>query len=302
MKNITKIILLSILSLFIFTLSVNAWIELIDPSGEIKNISIDWIKTDWTLVENINSTWMSILTTVKVIFEWVLIIYIVYIWIQMIVSMWTNEDELSKSKRSIRYTLVWLVFINIPGTIYNAFKQDNYWTIDWWMGYNSWVTTPWDHSGNILINTFNFWNTLNWDIIWFIEVAIAAFAILMIVIAWTKMLISRWREEEVTKAKGKILWSLIWLVFVWFIEAWKELAFSWDIGDWWNLFEAMSNLALFFAWPVAIAFLTLAAYYYITANGDEEKAKKAKSIVVNTLIATVLLLASYTFLLDLANL
>ncbi len=302
MKNITKIILLSILGLFIFTLNVNAWITLEDPSGKIEEISIDWIKHSWDLVADIENTWKSILTTVKVIFEWVLIIYIVYIWIQMIVSMWSDEDELSKSKRSIRYTLIWLIFINIPGTLYNAFKKDNYWTLDWWMWYNSWVTTPWDHSNNLLINTFNFWNTLNWDIIWFIEVAIAAFAILVIMLAWIKILTSTWKEEEVTKAKDKILWSIIWLVFVWFIEAWKELAFSWDVGDGWNLFEAMSNLALFFAWPVAIAFLTLAAYYYITANGDEEKAKKAKSIVINTLIATVLLLASYTFLLDLANL
>jgi len=302
MKNFIKILLISILSIFLLWLTVNAWVDLVDPSNKIKESSIDSIANNWTFVENIETTWMSLLTTVKVIFEWVLIIYIVYIWVQMIISMWSDEDELSKSKRSIRYSLVWLIFINIPWTIYNWFIHNNWWVIDWRVWYNSWVSTPWNHSWNILIDTFNFWQTLNWDIIWFIEVAISAFAILMIIISWVQIILSRWEEESLKKNKDKIIWSLAGLIFIWFIEAWKEVIFTWDIDDWWNLFEAMSNLALFFVWPVAIAFLTLAAYYYITANWDEEKAKKAKNIVINTLIATVLLLASYTFLLDLATL
>lgn len=303
MKNFIKILIISIFSLFLFWLTTNAKIDLQD-NDKITNSSIklNWISQTWDIVTDINKTWISILTTIKVIFEWVLIIYIVYIWVQMILSMWTNDEELSKSKRSIWHSLIWIVFINIPWTLYNAFKLDSYWSIDWRMWYNSWVANSWDHSNNILINTFNFWQTLNWDIIWFIEVAISAIAILMIIVAWIRILTSRWKEEDVTKSKDKIIWSLVWLVFISFIEAWKWVIYSWNINDWWNLFEAMSNLSLFFAWPVAIAFLTLAAYYYITANDDEERIKKAKSIIVNTLIATVLLLAAYTFLLDLANL
>jgi len=300
MKNFIKFLLIWILSFFILWVSVNAKIDgLSDPSGKIEKSSITTISDSPDLVTNIEKTWMSLLTTVKVIFEWVLIIYIVYIWAQMILSMWSDEDELSKSKRSIRYSLIWLVFINVPWTIYNAIKLDNYWVIDWRVWYNSWISSD---GWNILVNTFNFWNTLNWDIIWFIEVAISAFAIIMIIISWIQIIASRWREEEFTKSKDRIVWSIAWLVFIWFIEAWKEVVFSWDVDDGWNLFEAMSNLALFFVWPVVIAFLTLAAYYYITSDGDEDKTKKAKNIIVNTLIATVLLLASYTFLLDLATL
>jgi hypothetical protein len=51
-----------------------------------------------------------------------------------------------------------------------------------------------------------------------------------------------------------------------------------------------------------MVFLTIAAYTYITANGDDEKIKKAKNIVVNVILATIILLASYTFLLDLITL
>ena len=79
--------------------------------------------------------------------------------------------------------------------------------------------------------------------------------------------------------------------------------FKWDFK--WQgqeLFATLANLALFFAWPIAIFFLSLAGYYYITAGGDDDKVKKAKSIVFNTLIATIILLGIYTFLLDLKTL
>lgn len=39
----------------------------------------------------------------------------------------------------------------------------------------------------------------------------------------------------------------------------------------------------------------------ITAAGDEEKVKKAKSIFMNTAIATVILLGAYSFVTDLAT-
>jgi hypothetical protein len=115
-------------------------------------------------------------------------------------------------------------------------------------------------------------------------------------------MISRWREDEVTEAKNKITWSIIWLIFIWFIEGWKRIVYNGDVSDWANLFHTMEELALFFAWPVAIFFLTLAWYYYITSNGEEDRVKKAKSIVINTFIATLILLASHAILKDLITL
>jgi hypothetical protein len=113
---------------------------------------------------------------------------------------------------------------------------------------------------------------------------------------------SRGKDEDMTEAKNKIIWSLVWLVFVWFIESWQKLVFEWKIDDWATIFNTIENLALFFAWPVAIFFLTLAWYYFITSNGDEEKVKKAKNIIINVVIASVILMASHLFLQDLSKL
>lgn len=297
-----KILLSLIISLFIFTW-VNAWVNLWGEWESISDVSLKSSKfTQWwgDIVDNVESLWISLLTTVKVIFEWVLIIYIVYIWITFILSMWTNEEDLSKAKRSIRYSMIWLLFINVPWTIYNIFNNENLWDVGSSPGSWAWDSSSMD--SNILVNMFYFKDILNWEYDWgiigFLEVAISAFAIIMIVIEWIKIMTSRWREERVTQAKTRILWSIIWLVFIGFIDAWRNIVFYWDLDEWGDLFESMTDIALFFALPTAIAFLTMAAYYYITANGDEERIKKAKSIIINTLIATVLLLASYTLLLD----
>ena len=123
----------------------------------------------------------------------------------------------------------------------------------------------------------------------------------MMTLAGIQLITSRGRDEKLKEAKAKIIYTILALIFVGIIEAWKRVAFGGSIEAGGNLFESLANLALFFAAPVAIFFLTLAGYYFITSNGDEERVKKAKSIIVNTLLATLILLAAYTFLLDLGT-
>lgn len=257
--------------------------------------------TTWWPITTINKAWQSVLTTIKTILAWLMVIYIVYAGVQMIMSMWTDEDQLSSSKRQLWYTVVAFVFINIPWALFNAFNSTASTTIDTRTSYSSWFKTPWNE-WNIFMDTFSLWKTLNTDIIWFIEILISALAIIIIIIAGINMMTSRWREEKITEAKDKIIWSIIAIILVWFLEAWKFVVFKWKIEDGGNFFETATNLALFFVWPIAIIYLTIAAYTYITSNWDEEKLKKAKSIVVNVLLATIILLASYTFLLDLVTL
>ncbi len=133
------------------------------------------------------------------------------------------------------------------------------------------------------------------------QIFIGLSALFMITLAGLQIILSSGKEEAMQKAKGKILYTIVALIFVGFIEALKHFTFSGDIGEGTSLFASITNLALFFAAPVAIFFLTLAGYYYITSNGDEERVKKAKNIIVNTLLATFILLASYAFLIELIN-
>jgi NADH:ubiquinone oxidoreductase subunit 6 (subunit J) len=136
----------------------------------------------------------------------------------------------------------------------------------------------------------------------FMEIMIFIAAVFMLTLAGIQLLTSRGREEKLKEAKNKILYTVLALVFVGIINVWERVAFNGIVQEGVNLFGSLANLALFFAAPVAIFFLSLASYYLITANGDEEQLKKAKNIVINTLLATLILLAAYTFLLELGTL
>jgi len=304
MKNLIKIIIIFILTFSIIWINlVDAWVINFDNAkwlDIIKNQSIQWIQSSWVITDDITNTWYKLLTIIKTVVSWLLVIFIVYIWIQMILSMWSDEDKLSTSKTQLRYTLMALIFINIPGALYNMFVAKKWaidWTINWtWSTLNS---VSWE---SVFINIDNFTQTINWWIVLFIQTAIFTIAIFMIIISGIKIMTSRGKDEDMSEAKNKIIWSLVWLIFVWFIESWQILVFKWQIKDWATIFNTIENLALFFAWPVAIFFLTLAWYYYITSNGDEEKTKKAKNIIINVIIASVILMASHLFLQDLSKL
>ncbi len=294
MKNFVKITLIIVLFLF----SVNWFAKWTDMTffNDVGNVSI---KDNWTtnVVESFENVATSLLTTIKYILMWVFVLYMVYNWVMMIISQWSDEEQLSKSKRQIWYSVVALLFINIPGTLYDSF---NTWELVW----NSSIWGSWKDKGssNIFFDFSTFENTLEGQVIWFMKVIIFGLAIFFIMLSWIKLLTSRWREDVVKESKIKIIYSLFALIFVWLIHAWQNFIFTWDLDDWTSLFKDMANLALYLAVPIAVFFLTMAAYYYITSAWDEDKIKKAKNIVINIVIATIILLASYTFLLDLAKL
>ncbi|MDD3145195.1 MAG: hypothetical protein PHV23_03720 [Candidatus Gracilibacteria bacterium] len=298
MKITQKIILIliSIFSIFIVN-NTYAAIEGLDGIDNKKSISINGTSTD--ISDTINNVTLNILTKIKYVFSGILLIYLVYAGAQMIMSMGTDDDRLSSAKKSLRYAAIGLFFINMPGTIYNAVKGDKT-TVNGGIG-NSWSNEIGSSTTNLFINTDVFSITLNNTVIKFLEIILVGISIMIIIIAGLKIITSRGREEQITEAKNKIIWSVIGLIFIGFIEAWQKFAYAGKIADGSDIFKTLANLALFLAGPIAIFFLTLAGYYYITSAGDEERAKKGKSIVLNTVLATAILLVSYVFLYDLMN-
>ena len=296
------------LTYIFYLLLIIIWIYFIEPSfarfdipwwAYINHVSTD-INYNTDIVETINYNWFKLLSIIKLAVEWIFVIFMVYTWAQMVWSMGENEEDLSKSKRQIRYALIAILFINMPWTLYNAFHKEKHSNI-WQKIDASWYL---EHSWewNMFFDFFNFWYTF-WDqVVWFMQVWIFAIAVVVLIYQFIRLMDSRWREERVTETKNKITYSVLALVFVWMIQAWKTFAFDLKTTQFTNIFSNLANLALFFAGPIAFFFLSLAAYYYITSAWDEEKVKKAKSIVINTIFATLILVASYTFLLDLATL
>lgn len=256
-----------------------AWVVDLGPvDDKIAEISIKtW--PNWNIKDVINNTWFSLLSTIKVIIIWIFVIYMVYQWVKMIMSMWTDEDKIKSAKRWIWYAIIWVIIINMPETIYKAF----YWPKE---------------VNNVFVSSIDFNYLINW-IVWLLELWILFAAIFVFIYAWVKLIVW-WKDPKVvSETKMKILYSIVALIFLWFIEAWKNFAFNWKIADWVSIFKSLINLMLFLAAPIAMFFLSLAWYYYITSWGNEENVKKAKSIITYVLLWTLIFLASYTFLLEL---
>lgn len=279
-KKIIKILCLVLLSFSLFSNFTFAGIEWLDDA---LNWKWDTLTSETNLWEAVKDVWFSAIDIVRYVFSGVLLIFIVYAWAQMIMSMWTNEDDLSKAKRTLRYSIIWIAFLNFPIAIYN------------------WLSGAWFSSSYLFVAESNFKEIVN-QIAFFLEILVWAVAIFIVVLTWIQLITSRWREEKITEAKNKITWVIIALIFIWFIEIWKSFIFSWNMETWTKIFSTMANLALYLAWPVALFFLTLAWYYYIIAAWDEEKTKKWKAIVINTLIAVAILLCSYVLLNDISTL
>ena len=298
MKKI--ILILCVVFWFLYILGVDAAIT-IPWSEEIEAVSLD-VVWNWNTVANINYVGIEILRVIKRILMWVMVIFMVYTGAMMIMSMWSNEEQLSSAKRQIWYAAIALVFINIPESLYKVFVKDESTTIGGNVSTDAFENGSTNTTWNLLVDWVQLWLTVNNSIVFFLEMIIFLWAVFMITLAGIQLMTSRGKEEKMKEAKNKILYTVLALIFVGIIEAWKRLAFGWVIDDGVDLFESLVNLALFFAVPVAVFFLVLAAFYLITSNGDEERVKKAKSIIVNTLLATLILLAGYTFLLDLVSL
>jgi len=298
MKKIL-LILFIVLSLFgtkiSFAWDLNIWLNNTSLS-ETKNVSVK-TKT-WDVEDQLKLTAENLLKTRKIIIWRLIVAYIIYAWVMMVISMWEDEEKLSSAKRQIWYAVVALIFINIPWALYNAFSwKDTSDTVTW----EAWnMATVYDR--NIFMNSQFFWEVI-WSIITFMQITIVAIAVIIFVYEWVKLMFAHWDEERASEAKNKIFYSVLWLVFIWVMEVWRNVMYSWNFNtDWRTAFAQLANLALFFARPVAVVFVTMAWYYYITRNWDEEKVNKAKSIIINTLIGIVILIWIYTILLDLKSL
>jgi len=61
------------------------------------------------------------------------------------------------------------------------------------------------------------------------------------------------------------------------------------------------NLLTFIAGGIAVLFIVFGGYKYITANGEESKAKEARGMVINACIGLIIILASYTIVTAVAS-
>lgn len=265
-------------------------------------------KVTWSTVQGegdakakANDLAMRIFGIAKTVASGLAIFYLVYNGFMMVVS-YANEDTITKCKTQLWYAVVALLFINIPGQIVTLFT-DKKTSLDPTAKVGSNAFSLVDTGCSNLIFCPQQWtNGIGHSLMAFLELGLVAGAVFMFSLAAFKLIANRGDPEDRVAIKSQFLYGGMALVFVGVIEMWVKVVAESDIkGAGSGIFANLMNLGLLFAGPLAIFFLSWAAYLYITSNGDEEKVKQAKSILVTTFMATLLLLATYAFLKDLGS-
>lgn len=68
-----------------------------------------------------------------------------------------------------------------------------------------------------------------------------------------------------------------------------------------DILEAAIYWMLGFVAIIAVLFLIIGGYYYVTAHGDEGQTEKGKKIVIGAVIGLIIIVASYTIVATILN-
>jgi hypothetical protein len=244
----------------------------------------------------LQSVGFKILGFLKIFISGIALIYLVMIGAYMVVFS-ENEEKIKNQRKQITYALIAFLFLNIPGMIYSIFLPSEK---------NGSVLTPstgWSNTSSGLV----FWDTYGFDgifgwIIAFFRVFIFGVAVLMFTWWLFRMIVSAGDDEAQKQWKNRLIYGTLGLIFLGFVEFWGALVAGGDFEDYIPYIGSkLFGIAIYFAAPIAIFFLMWWAYYYITSWGDEERIKKGKNILMNTFIASLILIASLSFLSDIIN-
>ena len=289
-RTLTTILVLLAWLMSAYTLTSYAGVDIPGKAQIVKESIWVNIGTDGSIA-SAKDAGFRILGVLRIIISWIALVYLVLIGAYMII--WSDSEETIKTQRKqIFYALIGFLFLNIPSLVYTIFMPGSGGTIG---PVGSWSDT----SG------WFFWNTAGFE--WIVGNIIAflrvfAFGAAVVMFTWWlfALIVSGGDEEKWKKAKNHIIYGMLGLVFMGFVGLWGELVATGDFTSYIpGVAGTIFSLAMYIAAPIAIFMLIWGGYYWITSAWDEERIKKWKSILINTGIAVIILLAALSFMTDL---
>ncbi|MFN7160703.1 MAG: hypothetical protein ACK4NC_03790 [Candidatus Gracilibacteria bacterium] len=224
-----------------------------------------------------------VINFIKIILQAIAVGYIIFIGMDMIMNM-SNEDMLKKKQNSFLYALYGFIIINIGDLGLSIFNPAT--------------------SGGDLFSKSAFLGFLNL-ILNLIKFSMATVSVVLIVLTGFKILSPRSTKIDSEKkhltaiATGLFVMTIADLVQKVFIPNGYELtpgvtdssATSAQRGT--ELILNIGGALLTVMGPIALFFMILAGFYYVTANGQEDRIKKAKNIFIGTIFAVIIAYSAY---------
>ena len=243
--------------------------------------------------ETLNQMVFSLLGYVKVLTGVIGILLLTVIGYKLVISG-ANEEEVTKGKRAITYTIVAFVLISMSGDIGKIFDMKE--------------GTILQNPQEILQRVRLFDRQVELGIT-FMKYIIGAFATLMMVKAGAKMITQGGNEEEQGKAKQSLMYTSGALVMLYVGDIFINRVFykinknvysgvtgvhpSIDAKEGVEQIVGITNLIVTFVGPVAVLVLLVGAIMYATSGGDEEKMEKAKRLIFSAALGIVVIYGAF---------
>lgn len=225
------------------------------------------------------------------------VIGILYITIMgyTLVTHGDNEEEVTKAKRGLVYTIIAFIMISISQEFSRIFDME---------GGKTLLGSPQE-----IIKRVRFFDKQVEIVMTFIKYTIATYATLMVVRSGIKLVTAGGKEEETTKHKKSILYSAGGLILVYVGDIFINKVFykvdknvysgitgvhpKVDAKAGVEQIVGVTNFIVSFIGPIAVLMLIVGGIMYATAGGEDEKMQKAKRLLVATALGIILIYGSF---------
>lgn len=197
-----------------------------------------------------------------------------------------DEEKQNDGKYRLLLIFVGLFLINIPELIYTIVTGSSYLDSNFWRKVR--VISTRDPGGifnasslngcNYFFCTQNFWGNSNTiAIMKFFEILMITAAVVMFTWGGFTMLFRGNNEDRADRGKMRLVYGVVALIIMGFIESiYRTIFFGGALNatGFMQMLLTVANFSVFLAGPIAIIFIIIGAYYYITSGGNEESADK----------------------------
>lgn len=266
---------------------VNSIVDENTALKNLKNSTTDFTVSKWGQ-EWIYNALIRIARDLKNLFFLIAWVYFLVLVLRLLFSDKT-EEEISNFKKWIIWISIWIIITQISYYFVNILFDKNI---------------------NVELAT-NFIDIVIQPFIKLLQTAASFFFILIMIFAFFRIVSANWDEEKVKSWKMSVVYAIVWFILIKWADKlvsaiyWKTSCAShtWinctneTNVDWFaNLVVNIINWMNWFIWLVVIILIIYAGFMVLTSVWDEEKLKKAKSIIMYIAIWLTILVANYLIL------
>jgi len=279
------------------TANLKTWWEsssnwVVNNNKPLKNIKDS--TTDFTVDTNISgqkaifNSIIRISRDLKNLFFLIAWVYFLVIVIKLLFSEKTEESS-TNFKKWIIWISVWIIVTQISYYMVNVLFDKNI---------------------NVALAK-NFVDIVIQPLITILQTSASFIFIWMMIFAFFKLVTANWNEDQIKSWKMTVLYSFIWFILIkaantlvdsiyskisctsiWWVNCTSNIEVSWGAQIVVNIINWMNS----FVWLFVIIMVIYAWLIVLTSIWDEEKLKKAKSIILYIAIWLLILVANYLIL------